>query len=646
MLESTTYPGTTREVLRPILERDGLVAGRDFHLAMSPERIDPGRTDFTVRTTPKVVGGLTPACLERALALYGPCIEHLVPVSSCDAAELTKLLENIFRSVNIALVNELAMLCDRMGLNVWEVVAAAATKPYGFMPFQPGPGLGGHCLPIDPFYLAWKAREFDFPTEFIELAGKVNQHMPYYCAERIARALNGHRKAVAGSTVLVLGVAYKGDVGDLRESPALKLIELLRERGADVAYHDPFVPTLAEERARPRPPRRSPTSSCEAADIVCVVTAHSGRRLRPGGRAGAARDRLPKRGARRRRQGGEAVSERVTVGMVGLGGWGKNLLRNFGTLPESDLRWCCDADADDPRGVRGRPIRRPGSRRATTSVLADPDAARRGAGDARADPLRARPAGDPGRQARHGREADDLDGRRGPRAARPRVGQRPRADGRPPAALPSRHREAARADRLRRAGRGALRVRQPAQPGHDPPGRERALVARRARHLGRSCTWSTPTRSRSRPAGECYVQPGVEDVVFGYIRFATGQIGHLHLSWLDPHKMRKMTVVGSSRMAVFDDMEPDRKVTVYDKGDWQIAGRPDLDAHRRHLDAPDRHARAAAARVQPLPARGRAAGSTTRAGVDEGVRVVEVLEAMQTSLDRGGETIALGAAAR
>jgi UDP-N-acetyl-D-glucosamine dehydrogenase len=275
VLESTTYPGTTRDVLRPILESGGLVAGEDFHLAMSPERIDPGRTDYTIRTTPKVVGGLTPACLERALGVYRPFVEHLVPVSSCEAAELTKLLENIFRSVNIALVNELAMLCDRMSLNVWEVVAAAASKPYGFMPFQPGPGLGGHCLPIDPFYLSWKARELDFPTEFIELAGKVNQHMPYYCAERVARALNDHRKAVAGSTVLVLGVAYKGDVGDLRESPALKLIELLRESGADVLYHDPFVPDLGEEGLDLE---SSPLTDelLAGADIACVVTAHSG----------------------------------------------------------------------------------------------------------------------------------------------------------------------------------------------------------------------------------------------------------------------------------------------------------------------------------------------------------------------------------
>jgi len=275
VLESTTYPGTTREVLRPILETSGLVAGQDFHLAMSPERIDPGRTDYTIRTTPKVVGGLTPACLERALELYGACCDHLVPVSSCDAAELTKLLENIFRSVNIALVNELAMLCDRMTLNVWEVVAAAATKPYGFMPFQPGPGLGGHCLPIDPFYLAWKARELDFPTEFIELAGKVNQHMPYYCAERVARALNGRRKAVAGSAVLVLGVAYKGNVGDLRESPALKLIGLLQGAGARVAYHDPFVPAVAEEGLDLASVPLT-DDLLATADAVCVVTAHSG----------------------------------------------------------------------------------------------------------------------------------------------------------------------------------------------------------------------------------------------------------------------------------------------------------------------------------------------------------------------------------
>jgi UDP-N-acetyl-D-glucosamine dehydrogenase len=271
ILESTTYPGTTREVLRPILETSGLRAGEDFHLAMSPERIDPGRTDYTIHTTPKIVGGLTPRCTERALELYSVCVETLVPVSSCDAAEMTKLLENIFRSVNIALVNELAMLCDRMSLNIWEVVGAAATKPYGFMPFKPGPGLGGHCLPIDPFYLSWKAREYDFPTEFIELAGKVNQHMPYYCAERVARALNDAAKPVSGSTVLILGVSYKGNVGDVRESPALKLIELLRESGANIVYHDPHVPAVERLGLESH---ELTDELLRTADIACIVTAH------------------------------------------------------------------------------------------------------------------------------------------------------------------------------------------------------------------------------------------------------------------------------------------------------------------------------------------------------------------------------------
>jgi UDP-N-acetyl-D-glucosamine dehydrogenase len=275
VLESTTYPGTTREVLLPILESGGLTAGVDFHLAMSPERIDPGRTDHTVRTTPKVVGGLTDACRDRAVELYRACVDTLVPVSSCDAAELTKLLENIFRSVNIALVNELAMLCHRMGLNVWEVVDAAATKPYGFMPFSPGPGLGGHCLPIDPFYLSWKAREYDFPVEFIELAGKINQHMPYHCAERVALALNSVQKPVSGSSVVILGVAYKGGVGDLRESPALKLMELLRDQGAAVAYHDPFVPSLREHGFE-LDSQPLTDELLGGADIVAVVTAHPG----------------------------------------------------------------------------------------------------------------------------------------------------------------------------------------------------------------------------------------------------------------------------------------------------------------------------------------------------------------------------------
>src|SRR5215210_5923096 len=247
VLESTTYPGTTRERLVPLLEESGLAAGSDFHLAFSPERVDPGRTDFTLRTTPKVVGGLTPACLERAMALYGQVCDHLITVSGPEAAELSKLLENVFRSVNIALVNELAMLCDRMGIDIWEVVDAAATKPFGFMRFEPGPGLGGHCIPIDPFYLTWKAREFGFYTEFIELAGKVNESMPYFCRSVVSQALNHSLElSLKGSRILVLGVSYKPDIADTRESPAVKLIALLQTAGADVAYHDPHVASFRE----------------------------------------------------------------------------------------------------------------------------------------------------------------------------------------------------------------------------------------------------------------------------------------------------------------------------------------------------------------------------------------------------------------
>ncbi len=245
VLESTTYPGTTRGELREALEEgSGLVAGRDFHLAFSPERVDPGRVDFDTKTTPKVVGGLTPECTARAAALYGRFCDRVVVVGSPEVAEMTKLLENIFRAVNIALVNELAMLCDRMDVDVWEVIDAAATKPFGFMPFRPGPGLGGHCIPIDPFYLTWKAREFDFHTEFIELAGKINAQMPAFCVGKVAQALNRSRKALNGSRVLVLGVAYKPDVSDTRESPALRIIELLRREGAEVSYHDPHVAAL------------------------------------------------------------------------------------------------------------------------------------------------------------------------------------------------------------------------------------------------------------------------------------------------------------------------------------------------------------------------------------------------------------------
>ena len=268
VLESTTYPGTTRESLQPILERSGLKAGVDFHLAFSPERVDPGRTDWTTKNTPKLVGGLTPECTERAVALYRSAVDTVVPLSSPETAEMTKLLENIFRAVNIALVNELAQLCERMEVDVWEVVEAAETKPFGFMSFKPGPGLGGHCIPIDPFYLTWKAREYDFYTEFIDLAGKVNANMPFFCRSLISQALNhGAEKSLKGSRILILGVSYKADIDDVRESPAEKVIELLRKAGADVSYHDPYVEEFDGLRSADYAP--------ESYDCVVIVTAHT-----------------------------------------------------------------------------------------------------------------------------------------------------------------------------------------------------------------------------------------------------------------------------------------------------------------------------------------------------------------------------------
>jgi UDP-N-acetyl-D-glucosamine dehydrogenase len=273
VLESTTWPGTTREVLKPILEQDsGLEAGAGFFLAMSPERVDPGREDWTTKTTPKVLGGITPECTHKAAEIYRRALDTVHEVTSPEAAELTKLLENIFRSVNIALVNELAILCDRMGIDIWEVVDAAATKPFGYMRFSPGPGLGGHCIPVDPFYLTWKAREFGFYTEFIELAGKVNEEMPYFCRSLVSQALNHHaQRAMKGSRILVLGVAYKPDIGDLRESPALKLISLLQNAGADLAYHDPYVSRIEEQGIELSSAAYEPGSY----DCVVIVTDHS-----------------------------------------------------------------------------------------------------------------------------------------------------------------------------------------------------------------------------------------------------------------------------------------------------------------------------------------------------------------------------------
>ncbi len=273
VLESTTYPGTTDELVRPILEEHGMRAGRDYFLAFSPERIDPGNPKFHTRNIPKVVGGATPDCRRAVSDLYGTVFEKVVPVSSTQVAETVKLLENTFRSVNIGLVNEVALMCDKLNIDVWEVIDAAATKPFGFMPFYPGPGLGGHCIPVDPFYLSWKARQSGFEARFIELAGQVNGSMPYHVARLVGDALNARRKSVRGARVLLLGVAYKADIDDVRESPSLDLMEILEKEGAKVTYCDPYVPTLKHGghvlRAVPFRP-----STLRAADCVVIATAH------------------------------------------------------------------------------------------------------------------------------------------------------------------------------------------------------------------------------------------------------------------------------------------------------------------------------------------------------------------------------------
>jgi UDP-N-acetyl-D-glucosamine dehydrogenase len=277
VLESTTYPGTTEEVVRPILERNGLRAGEGFFLCFSPEREDPNNAQFSTRTIPKLVGGVTARCAGVAAELYGAVIERVVPVSHASVAEAAKLLENIYRSVNIALVNELKVLFDRMGINVWEVIEAAATKPFGFTPFYPGPGLGGHCIPIDPFYLTWKARQYDLTTRFIELAGEVNQGMPGFVIEKLMDALNEQGKSLKGSRILVLGVAYKRDLDDDRESPAYKLMELLQRKQADFVYHDPYVPALKRARRHDFGLTSVPLTAEElaAADATVIVTDHT-----------------------------------------------------------------------------------------------------------------------------------------------------------------------------------------------------------------------------------------------------------------------------------------------------------------------------------------------------------------------------------
>ena len=275
ILESTTYPGTTREIMLPTLEGTGLTVGEDFFLAFSPERVDPGNPTYSTRNTPKVVGGITPACRDVACALYQPAIERLVPVSTTEAAELVKLLENTFRSVNIGLVNEMAIVCDKLGVDVWEVIEAAATKPFGFMKFLPGPGLGGHCIPVDPHYLAWKMRGLNYKTRFIDLAGELNTEMPVFWVRKLQDALNDDGRAVKGAKVLVLGVAYKRDIEDLRESPALDIIRLIEQQGAAVSYHDPYVAQFTEDgHARRSVPLTA--ESLAAHDAVIIVTDHSG----------------------------------------------------------------------------------------------------------------------------------------------------------------------------------------------------------------------------------------------------------------------------------------------------------------------------------------------------------------------------------
>jgi UDP-N-acetyl-D-glucosamine dehydrogenase len=274
VLESTTYPGTTRDVMLPRLEARGLTIGDDVFLAFSPERVDPGNPTWHTKNTPKVLGGITRSCTEVASALYATCIDRIVPVSSPEAAELTKLLENTFRSVNIGLVNEMAIICDRLGVDVWEVIEAAATKPFGFMKFSPGPGIGGHCIPLDPHYLAWKMRTLNYKTRFIDLASEINSAMPDVVVEKVARALNDERKPVRGSRVLVLGVAYKKDIDDMRESPALDVIRLLEERGADVVYHDPHVPRYSED-GRERVSVAFSDAELERADAAVIVTDHA-----------------------------------------------------------------------------------------------------------------------------------------------------------------------------------------------------------------------------------------------------------------------------------------------------------------------------------------------------------------------------------
>ena len=547
-------------------------------------------------------------------------------VSSPEAAELTKLLENIFRSVNIALVNELAQLCDRMGIDVWEVVDAAATKPFGFMSFQPGPGLGGHCIPIDPFYLTWKAREYDFYTEFIELAGKVNENMPYFCRSLISQALNhGTQKSLKGSRMLVLGVAYKADIGDMRESPALKLIELLQNAGAEVAYHDPHVPELEELGLRSVP------LDPAAYDCVVIVTAHSS--IDYDELVEDAELVVDLRNATRgngdaQRQGLEAVK----LGIAGLGYWGPNLARNFDDLAE--LAWLCDLSPGAAPALR---VALSAGARQTADfdeLLADPDARRRRGRDAGPDALRAGEARAPGRQARLRREAARDARRRDGGARRARRRARPRADAGPPAALPPGRAQAEGADRRRASSATCSASTATARTSGVIRKDENALWSLGVHDLSVILYLLDEEPSEVWAHGNAFLTPGVEDVVFCYLRFPSGRIAHMHLSWLDPHKMRKMTVVGHDKMAVFDDMELEHKVTIYDKAPVAAGGdvRRVDDAHRRQVQPEDRERRAAPARVPALPRRSSPATATRGEPRVDGLAVVRTLEQLTESL--------------
>ena len=626
-LESTTYPGTTREEVLPILAQSGLEVGKDFFLAFSPERIDPGREDWTVKSTPKVVGGVTPACTDKAVALYQRAMDTVFSVSSPEAAELTKLLENIFRSVNIALVNELAQLCDRMHVDVWEVVEAAATKPFGFMSFKPGPGLGGHCLPVDPFYLAWKAREFDFYTEFIELAGKVNENMPYFCLEKVTRALNSQEKAVKGSRVHIVGVAYKADVGDLRESPALKLIELLRDEGAGVSYHDPHVPEL-------------PDHGLTSADLDGSVASGGLRRDRDrpfrdrlwrARGEGAARGRLPQRDRQGRLHERTRV-EAMRLAAVGLGYWGPNLARNLDELQGAELAWICDREEERLERFGAR---FPDARKTTSfeEVLADVGV------DAVAI---ATPVVTHFELARQALLAGKHVFVEKPLALSSALGEQlvALAEERALVLMPGHlllyHPGVAKLKDLvdsEELGR-LLYVYGNRQNLGQFRKDENALWSLGAHDLSviLHLVGEEPVEAWAR--GESFLNPGVEDVVFCYLRFPSGVVAHMHLSWLDPHKMRRMTVVGDKQMAVFDDMEPERKVTVYDKGPEQRPDAREWQTRTGDISIPK------VANDEPLRlecehflALLRGEGDRS-AAAREGLAVVRALEQLQSSLER------------